>query len=788
MLDLGTLVGKIELETKEAISGLQGIKNNSEESSGGILNLSSNIKKFVAGAATIATVAIAIKEVAEAISNCVKKALDLDKSLNSLQASTGATDEEMIGLENSLKNIYANNYGEDFQDIASALSEVKTQTGLVGEELEQTTENALAMRDTFDMDVKESIRSVDMMMKQFGLTSDEAYNLIAQGAQKGLNKNDNLLDSVNEYSVHFSQLGFSAEEMFNMFSNGAENGVFDIDKLGDAVKEFGIRAKDGSKTTTEAFEILNLNADEMQQKFAQGGDVANEAFKEVITALNNCSNEVDRNNVGVNLFGTMWEDLGVDAINALTNTNGAISTTADNLESIKEIKYDDFGSAMEGIGRQLEVGIMLPIGEKILPILNDFANWINEKMPDIKSIIKETFDKASKAVGFLIDNFNIILPIISGVVAGFASFSIINTISSLFTTFKTILTGVSTAQGVLNAVMSANPFGAIAAAIGILIGVGTALYMNWDTVKQKCQELFTKLTEIWENIKISISSKIEELKQAIKNKVEEFKKAGEEVFTNLWNGIKETWESIVNWLKEAVTGIVDTVKSICITIYEAGKEVFTNLWNGCKNMWLSILNWLIEIMTEIIDTVKSIGTKIYNAGKEVFQKLWEGYKNIWKSIYNWIKDIINTIVDTIKSIKDKMYNAGKEIFTSMWDGIKNIWENISNWVSDKISWLIDKVSFWKSESSKLDSSSVDGSHRIGLRSVPFDDYKAILHKGEMVLTQPEADRYRQGNTDINNQNSPTIIQNFYNVKEEKTAFQVKREVKKIIKNFKITSA
>ena len=84
----------------------------------------------------------------------------------------------------------------------------------------------------------------------------------------------------------------------------------------------------------------------------------------------------------------------------------------------------------------------------------------------------------------------------------------------------------------------------------------------------------------------------------------------------------------------------------------------------------------------------------------------------------------------------------------------------------------------------MDSSNVNGSHRTGLRSVPFDDYRAILHKGEMVLTQPEAERYRQGNTNINNQNNPTIVQNFYNVKEEKTAFQMKREVKKLMKDLK----
>lgn len=754
MLDLGTLFGKIEIDTKEAISSLQGIKNNSDVSSGGILNLSSNIKKFVAGAVTITAVTLVIKEVAETIVSCVNKALDLDKSLNNLQATTGAADEEMAGLETSLKNIYANNYGEDFEDIANALSEVKTQTGLAGEELEKTTENALAMRDTFDMEIRESIRSVDMMMKQFGLTSDEAYNLIAQGAQNGLNKNDNLLDSINEYSVHFSQLGFNAEEMFNMFSNGAQSGVFDIDKLGDAVKEFGIRTKDGSKTTIEAFQILNLNADEMQQKFAQGGEVANEAFKEVITALNNCDNEVDKTTAGVNLFGTMWEDLGGESINALTNTNGAISTTADNLEAIKEIKYDDFGSAMEGIGRQLEVGIMIPIGEKILPILNDFANWINQHMPTIQSV----FETVSNVIGGAIDF----------IVGGIKNF--INACNDSNTNVGAIWNSI---KEVIVAFIDY-----IKAEIEKFV---EAIKIIWDLFGD---EILMVIEIIWDNICIVVETALNTIKNIINILTNIIKGDWSAVWESVKKLFSDIWEGIVNLITSFLENIHNSVLEKATAISNKWTEIWNNIKSTIKDIWTNICNWFSEKVNDIVTTLYSIKDKIFSTAKEVFTRLWDGYKNIWKSIYNWIKDIINTIVDTIKSIKGKMYNAGKEIFTSMWDGIKNIWESISSWVSDKISWLLDKVSFWKSESSKMDSSSIDGSHRTGLRSVPFDDYNAILHKGEMVLTQPEAERYRQGNTSVNNENNPTIIQNFYNVKEEKTAFQMKKEVKKIIKTLK----
>lgn len=99
-----------------------------------------------------------------------------------------------------------------------------------------------------------------MLMDQFGLSGEEAFNLIAQGAQNGLDKNGDLLDSINEYSVHFKSLGLDAEDMFNSFANGADAGTFSVDKLGDAVKEFGIRVKDESDSTMQAFKDIGLNA------------------------------------------------------------------------------------------------------------------------------------------------------------------------------------------------------------------------------------------------------------------------------------------------------------------------------------------------------------------------------------------------------------------------------------------------------------------------------------------------------------------------------------------------
>lgn len=222
MIDLGVLQGSIEIAgMEEAQSSLTDLG----KLSGGLKGSFDKLLQVVKAVGSALAIGAVLKE-------SVTQADKLAAATNNLAVKTGASTEEMDSLNDSIKNIYAQNFGESFEDIANSLADVAQQTGLTGAELEEATISAIALRDAFGYETSESIRAVDMMIKQFGITADEAFNLIAQGSQNGLDKNGNLLDSINEYSVHFAQLGLDSEEMFNMMANGAEQGVFDIDKLG----------------------------------------------------------------------------------------------------------------------------------------------------------------------------------------------------------------------------------------------------------------------------------------------------------------------------------------------------------------------------------------------------------------------------------------------------------------------------------------------------------------------------------------------------------------------------
>lgn len=377
-------------------------ENTEKEISEKIKSIASGTAKVIgAGMLAAATGAVAASGMA------IKGATDMDQAMNQFVASTGKSTEETERYQKVLEGIYKNNYGESFEDIGQAMAEVTKQMGDMDDAaLQEVTESAYALRDTFDYDIPESTRAAKAMMDNFGVSGEEAMSLIAAGAQNGLDYSGELLDSISEYSVQFGKLGLSADDMFSIFQKGAESGAFNLDKVGDAVKEFSIRAIDGSETTKAGFEALGLNADETAKKFAAGGDTAKEAFKEVVKGLSEMEDPLEQNTAGVNLFGTMWEDLGPEAVAALAEISDGAYDTADAMGQIKEVKYDDLGSMLEGLKRSLDL-LLIPLGEEMIPILNELIESI---LPVIQEMLPTMMDSAAAMITQLAPLIDTLLP------------------------------------------------------------------------------------------------------------------------------------------------------------------------------------------------------------------------------------------------------------------------------------------------------------------------------------------------------------------------------------------
>lgn len=378
-------------------------------------------------------------------------ALEGEDALDKFQASTGTSAQAMGQFRKEILDLYKGNYGDSIADVADAMAEVKQQTNETDpSKIKDLTQNAIALRDTFGFDIQESMRAVNMLTQQFGITGEQAFNLIAQGAQKGLNKNGDLLDSINEYGVHYKQMGVSAEGFFNSLENGTKAGTFSVDKLGDAYKEFGIRVKDTANTTTEAYQLLGMDADEMRKKFAKGGKSAADATKQVLKKLMSMDDKVKQNQAGVNLFGTMWEDLGIKGVKALTNVNGTANKSATTLKDLDKVRYDNAKSQLAMIGRSLKVDVLEPIVSAVIPALMKFGQWFTSNIPTILGYltaigtalaiiyrgaiiakITEQFGALTKAVKglwklIMFNPFIALGAVLAGIVVGLTTYAIAN--------------------------------------------------------------------------------------------------------------------------------------------------------------------------------------------------------------------------------------------------------------------------------------------------------------------------------------------------------------------------
>lgn len=468
-------------------------------------------KKTLATAAKFAALASGAAAAAGAMAvGFIKSGNDYIRTMNGISAQTGVTGEQLQQFGAIARSVYTSGKGENFQEVADALVNIQQASGLAGAELEAATNSAMLLKDTFAMETNETTRAATALMKNFGITAEEAYGIIAVGAQNGANKNGDLLDTLNEYSVHYKALGLDADQFIQSLIAGADAGSFSIDKIGDAVKEFTIRAKDGSKTSAEAFAAINLNAETMTAAFAAGGDAAEAAFFQTIKALNAMEDPVAKNAAGVALFGTMFEDLESGVLDTMASMAGANVDAAAALRQMEAVKYNDIGYAITQISRSFS-DAMIPAAEKagqtvykympqirasierVVPAVTALAESFAAALPGIIDFMASAANEIAYFTGVIVDGWPVIAPILSGLATGFAVFKIATGAVSL-------LTGVMGAFGVTMTVSMA-PILGVAAAIGAVVAAGVVLYQNWDTVMAYAGRLGAYLGGVWQSIK-----------------------------------------------------------------------------------------------------------------------------------------------------------------------------------------------------------------------------------------------------------------------------------------------
>lgn len=291
--------------------------------------------------------------------------LDISAANKKLQAQLGLTAKESKKIGEVAGQVYADGWGESIDDINQTIKSVNDNIGDVSkmsaDSLKSVTEAAQTLATTFNVDVNDSTRAAGKLMKS-GLAKDstEAMDIITAGFQNGLDSSGDFLDTLNEYSPQFAKLGIKGPEALNILSSFLKAGARDTDAAADAFKEFSIRAIDGSKTSADGFKSLGLNAKDMATQIGKGGKSASDGLATVIEKLKGVKDPVEQNRIGVELFGTQWEDTvrsvlpkldltkgGIKDIDGATKKAGdTISDTANNKIELMKRKFEQWVQGM----------------------------------------------------------------------------------------------------------------------------------------------------------------------------------------------------------------------------------------------------------------------------------------------------------------------------------------------------------------------------------------------------------------------------------------------------------
>lgn len=543
----------------------------------------------------------------------VKFSSDSQDAFRQFAAATGTATEEMGKYKDMINNVYKDNFGESINDVAEAMATVNQNMSYLDDSaLQRCTEYAYTLSDTFGYDVAESTRAADTLIKNYGVSAREAFNLITQGAQSGMDYSGEMIDSINEYSVQFKKLGLDAEDMFSIFANGAQNGAFNLDKVGDAVKEFSIRAIDGSDTTKQGFEALGMDAAKMAERFGAGGDSAKEAFNEVIKGLAEMDDPIAQSAAGVNLFGTMWEDLGPQVITSMSTASDAIDKSKESVEELVNVKYDTLSGALGGLWRTIQVDVLQPIGNQLIPYVTKGISFIQK--------FTDKWNKLEPATQKTIVKFGMVAAAAGPMLMRFGKISSgIGTVISNFGKIAGLITGLTGATGFSG--LATILTGPVGVAIAAVVAGAALIYSNWDRIQPIIKKIGQRFVEFWQTVQPQLQPFI------------------------------DICMKIGSYLKDTLL------------------EVFEVVWAAAGDYVVAWFNGVSEVIDNVLGVLEGIITFLTGVFQGDWKKAWTGIVNAVGSIFGTLEALVKTPINAVIALVNRAISAINNISVTLPDVI-----------------------------------------------------------------------------------------------------------------------
>ena len=522
-----------------------------------------------------------------------------------------------------VRDVYAAGVGDSMESVADAVIMVKKNLGdLSDTDLTNLTQQALTLDQLYGIDMNETLRGVNALMKQYGLTAQEAMDYIVTGTQNGLDKTNELGDNLSEYSGKFAQAGYSASEYFQLLENGLAGGAYNLDKVNDAINEVTTRLADG--TIADSIGLYSTKTQELFAAWQNGSATQKQVIDSIVADIANCTSEQDALNMAAQAFGTMAEDGNLKFITSLTS----VGSTYD---SVKGSAQGMFDAAMtptqelEGNTRKLQQALV-PLGEKIM----ELANTI---LPPLVAAITTVSEWFSSLPG-PIQNFIIIL----------------GALMVAFTALAPVIAALAVSFGALN--ISLLPIIGIIAAVAAAIAGIIAIIQNWGAIT----EWFGNL---WQTVSQACMA--------------------------IWNGIVSFFTETIPAAFQSFIDFFSQIPQWWSSLWQSVADFFSNIWAGIQNaassIWTAISNTASSIWNGIKNAVVSIATSLKDAAVNAFHNLVSGIGSALSGLFSVVQYGFSSAISFITSLPGKALQWGKDFIQGLINGIKSMVQSVINTVS-----------------------------------------------------------------------------------------------------------
>ena len=223
--------------------------------------------------------------------------------------------------------LYRQGWGESLEDVANVASNVSSVIRGIGEgDLNTVTKATEVWAQTFDADAGESVRGVKVLMEKFGLSAQDATDLMTKGMQNGLNYTDELADNLSEYGGRWAEAGTSAQEYFSLLQAGVDSGAYQLDKVGDFLNEFLTSLMDGR--IEESIGEFSKGTQDVFNSFKDGKATAEDVLNAVIGEMGTMTDKTKE----ASLASTLWSSLGEDNALGMIEALGNVPNSYENIK------------------------------------------------------------------------------------------------------------------------------------------------------------------------------------------------------------------------------------------------------------------------------------------------------------------------------------------------------------------------------------------------------------------------------------------------------------------------